>query len=194
MSTVAFARTASLALMSAVATAAAQQPPPDNVARVAAQKEAMAALDALDGQWRGTATIDLPNGTKLTTTHTERIGPLLDGTVKLIEGRSYDKDGATAFNAFAVISYDPDTKRYSMRSYAQGHVVDAPFETTADGFAWSMPAGPMRMHYVATVKDGAWHETGLRTLPGQLPVPFIEMQLERIGDSDWPQAGAVGRE
>lgn len=190
MNAVAFARTALLALTAAVATAAAQQPP-DNVARIAAQKEAMAALDALDGQWRGTATIDLPNGAKMTTTHTERIGPLLDGTVKLIEGRSYDKDGATAFNAFAVVSYDPDTKRYSMRSYAQGHAVDVPFEATADGFAWSMPAGPMRMHYVATVKHGVWRETGVRTRPGQLPVPFIEMELKRIGDSDWPQAGAV---
>jgi hypothetical protein len=41
------------------------------------------------------------------------------------------------------------------------------------------------------VKDGTWHETGERVVPGQDPVRFFEMRLTRVGDSAWPAAGAV---
>ena len=52
----------------------------------AAQSEAMKRLAFMDGTWRGTTQSVLPTGEKHTITQTERVGPFLGGTVKVIEG------------------------------------------------------------------------------------------------------------
>ena len=166
------------------------QAPPDPRTRIAAQKQAMARLAFLDGAWRGQASSIGPSG-KHTLTQTERVGPFLDGAVKVIEGRGYEADGTIGFNAFAIISYDPDKQTYSMRSYAQGRAGDFPLTMTPDGFSWEMSFGSMTIRYSATVKNGTWHEVGDRIPAGGEPVRFFEMTLTRIGDTDWPAAGAV---
>ena len=164
---------------------------PDPVALMAAQRDALTKLAFMDGVWRGPASTVLPNGAKHEVTQTERIGPLLGGTVKLIEGRGFDAEGRTGFNAFAVLSYNVATKSYNMRSYAQGFSGDYVFQLTDEGFSWEIPAGPMLLKYHAVVKNGEWRETGERIEAGKPPVRFFEMNLKRIGDSDWPGAGAV---
>jgi hypothetical protein len=179
------------AMVATFAVPALAQQRPDPAALLAAQREAMATFAFMDGVWRGPATTVLPSGVTHAITQTERIGPLLGGAVKVIEGRGYGADGATTFNALGVISYDVATKTFSMRSYAMGHAGDFPLRRTADGFAWEIPAGPMTIRYTAVVKDGTWTEVGDRIAAGKDPVRFFEMTLKRIGDSDWPQAGAV---
>lgn len=159
---------------------------------LAEQRKAMAALAFMDGQWRGSAWTLLPSGEKHLITQTERVGPMLDGTLKVVEGRGYDASGKVAFNAFAVISYNPTSKALTMRSHAQGMVGEYTLTPTVDGFSWEIPAGPMTIRYTAVVKDGTWKEVGDRILPGKDPVRFLEMTLKRIGDSAWPAAGAVG--
>lgn len=151
----------------------------------------MLALAYMDGVWRGPAWTILPSGEKHNITQTERIGPFLDGAVKVIEGRGYDPDGTVTFNAFATISYDVSKSAYTMRSYAQGMVGDFEIKPTKDGFEWEIPAGPMKIHYTAVVKDGTWKEVGDRISPGKEPVRFFEMNLKRVGDTDWPAAGAI---
>ncbi len=163
----------------------------DPAATLAAQREAMPALAKMDGVWRGSAWTILPTGEKHTVTQTERIGTFLEGTVRVIEGRGYDADGKVAFNALGVISFDPDKRTYSMRSYAMGRSGDFPFAPTADGYSWEIAAGPMTIRYTATIKDGVLHEVGDRTMAGKDPIRFFEMTLNRVGDSDWPAAGAV---
>lgn len=177
-------------LATAVASAGAQGRP-DSAALLAAQRSAMASLAFMDGVWRGSAKTMLPSGEAHTIAQTERIGPLLDGSVKVIEGRGYDADGRTTFNALGIISYNVATKSYSMRSYAMGQAGDFPVTLTSDGFAWEIPAGPATIRYQAIVKDGLWTEVGDRIVPGKDPVRFFEMRLARVGDSEWPQAGAV---
>jgi len=172
-------------------TSAAPRRPYDPAPRIAAQREALKPLAALDGEWRGTATITTPGGT-MVSTHTERVGPMLDGSIKLIEGRSYAQNGSVVFNAFAVVSFDPTSKTYTFRSYAQGHSGDHPFRPTTDGFVWEMPRGPVTTRYTTVIKDGTWTEVGERIEAGKEPVRFIELKLQRIGDSHWPAAGAVG--
>jgi hypothetical protein len=174
-----------------VTRAACAQGGPDSAARIAAQREAMTTLAFMDGIWRGPATTTLPSGDKHAVTQTERIGPFLDGSVKVIEGRGYDSDGKVAFNALAVVSFDPDTRAYSMRSYALGHSGDFALRRTDDGFVWEIPAGAMTIRYTATVKDGKWHEVGDRVVAGKEPARFFEMNLVRLGDSDWPGVGAI---
>lgn len=163
---------------------------PDSGALIAAQREAMKAFAAMDGVWRGPAWTMLPSG-KHEITQTERIGPFLDGSVKVIEGRGYNADGSVGFNAFGIISYDPATKVYTLHSHAMGQAGDFVIKPTADGYTWEIPAGPMTIHYTAVIKDGTLREVGDRIMPGKDPVRFFEMNLKRVGDNDWPAAGAI---
>lgn len=164
---------------------------PDSAALMAEQKEAMAALAFMDGAWRGSAWTMLPSGEKHRLTQTERVGPFLGGSVKVIEGRGYEADGTVGFNAFATISFDPATKKYTLHSYTMGRSGDFALTPAADGFVWEIPAGPMTIRYTAVIKDGTWKEVGDRIAPGQEPVRFMEMNLTRIDDTDWPAAGAI---
>ena len=180
-----------LVSMLVVPSTLAAYEPQDPAKRIGLQKEAMAPLDLMNGVWRGTAWTMLPSGEKHTVTHTERVGPFLDGSVKVMEGRSYNADGSVPFNAFGTISFDPSTKVYTMHSYAMGHVGDFPLTLSESGFSWEMKMGPATMRYTAVIKDGKWNEIGERIVPGKDPVRVLEMNLERVGDTDWPSSGAI---
>lgn len=167
----------------------------DPAAAIAAQKVAMASLSRMDGVWRGPAWTILENGVKRNVIQTERIGPFLDGSVKVTEGRAYEvESGAVTFNAFGTISFDPATHAYTLRSYAQGRSGDFKLTPTAGGYIWEIPAGPMTIRYTAVIKDGAWREVGDRIMPGSEPVRFFEMNLTRVSDTDWPAAGAIPKQ
>jgi hypothetical protein len=168
-----------------------QQGRQDPAALVAAQRGAMRRLSVMDGVWRGHAWTVLPSGEKHDITQTERIGPFLDGSVKVIEGRGYGPDGRVTFNAFGTISYNAATRAYTLHPYAQGKVGDFVLTPTPDGYVWEIPAGPTTIRYTAVIKDGAWKEVGDRIVPGREPARFFEMNLRRVGDTDWPAAGAV---
>ena len=156
-----------------------------------AQRGAVGALDFMDGEWRGEAIIN-GSGGRMVLTQTERIGSLLGGSVKVIEGRGYAADGSTQFNALALISWDERAGRYGFRSYANGFSGDFPFERTDNGFRWETPAGPnAKIQYVAVVENGTWHEVGDYVVEGQPPRRFIELRLTRVGDTEWPGLGAV---
>lgn len=167
---------------------------PDAPALMAAQKEALAKLAFMDGIWRGPAWTILPDGSKHEIVQTERVGAFLGGAVKVIEGRGYDADGSVSFNALGIVSYDPAKQAYSIRSYALGSAGDFLLTPTAGGFTWEIPAGPMTIRYTVVIKDDTWHEVGDRVMPGQEPVRFFEMTLTRLGDTDWPGAGAIARQ
>ncbi len=179
------------AAATAISVAALGQGRQDPAALIAAQREAMIPLAYMDGVWKGPAWTILESGEKHNVTQTERIGPFLDGSVKVIEGRSYGSDGKSGFNAFGTISYNQETKAYTLHSYAMGRVGDFVLTLKPDGYVWEIPAGPMTIRYTAVIKDGAWHEVGDRILPGKDPVRFFEMNLKRVGDTTWPAAGAV---
>src|SRR5207249_4205327 len=104
----------------AFASSALGQRPPDPETLLKAQRAAMASLSFMDGAWRGTGWAFSPTGAKYTFTQTERVGPFLGGSVKVIEGKGYLPDGKVGFNAFATIYFDPAKKTYTMHSYAQG--------------------------------------------------------------------------
>ena len=177
---------------------------PSPAALLATQRDAMVRLAYMDGVWRGPAWTILPSGDKHTFTQTERIGPFLDGSVKVIEGRGYDLDGKVTFNAFGTIFFNPATKAYTLHSHAMGNVGDFTLHSHAmgnvgdftltlspDGYTWDIPAEPMTIQYTAVIKDGEWREVGDRIVPGKDPVRFFEMNIKRVGDSDWPAAGAI---
>jgi len=178
-----------IAILLFVAGAWAQRPDPAKV--LAEQKKALQALSFMDGVWRGTAWTILPTG-KHTITQTERIGPFLDGSVKVLEGRGYEEDGRVSFNAFGTVSYDVQSKKYTLHSYAQGNTGDFEFKVKPDGYVWEIPAGPgTTIRYTAVVKGDHFLEVGDQMVAGKEPFRMFEMSLKRIGNTDWPAAGAV---
>lgn len=176
-----------LALTPVAALAQAPQQP----AGTAEQREAMQRLAWMDGEWVGTANIYAGPGRSLSHAHTERIGPMLGGSLRVIEGRATGEDGSVAFNAFAVVSWSDAADRYTMRSYNNGNVGDFPLEVTADGFRWSVPSGGGEMRFVTTFKDGEWSEIGTFVMSGREPIQVIELRLRRRGDTGWPDADPV---
>jgi hypothetical protein len=148
---------------------------------------AMEKLSFLRGVWAGPASGTGRDGSRYTVTQTERVGPMLGGDVVVIEGRGYKADGSTGFNAFAVLSYDPSADRYELRSYAQGHAGTFELKVTPTGFVWETPAGPDAViRYTTTVQGERWREVGAYVAQGRPPVPMFEMNLRRVGDTDWP--------
>jgi acyl dehydratase len=110
----------------------------------------------------------------------------------VIEGRGYGADGGVTFNAFGIISYSPATSAFTMTSWAQGSSGVFPFRPTADGYAWEIPAGPgATIRYSATVRDGTLREVGYLVAGNAPPRQIFEMNLRRVGDTDWPAADPV---
>lgn len=165
--------------------------PPDAQALIAAQQRAMQPLAGFDGAWRGPATTTVAGGRRLSLTQTERVGGFLDGSVKMVEGRGFGDDGRLVFNALGVISFAPESGEYRLHATAQGHVGDFPIVVSQDRFVWTIAAGPAKIRYTATVADGVWTEIGERLVEGQPPQRIHEMTLRRVGDTDWPAAGAI---
>jgi hypothetical protein len=180
---------ASLVLaLSAPATAQTRYDP---AATQAAQREAMAPLARLDGVWRGPAWSITPAG-RHEIVQTERIGTFLGGSVRVMEGRGYNADGSVGFNALGIVSFDPATRAYTLTSWAQGRSGVFPFQVTADGYAWEIPAGPGAViRYTATIGDGTLREVGMRVAGDAPPVQIFEMNLRRVGDSSWPAGDPV---
>lgn len=178
-------------IVASVCPSAIAQGRPDPEKLMESQREALRKFSWLDGTWRGTAWTALPNGERLELTQTERIGPLLSGSVKVIEGRGYDKAGKTVFNALGVVSYNVASGTFNMHSNADGRSGNYVLTPTADGYYWEVPSGPVSVRYTAVFKDGVWKEVGDLTMPGRPSQRIFEMTLTRISDSAWPAAGAV---
>ena len=74
------------ALLIAPVSVHAQMPASPNGSE--AQRAAINRLNFMDGEWRGEAVVHGPTGT-MTLTQTERVGSMLGGSIKIIEGRGY---------------------------------------------------------------------------------------------------------
>lgn len=148
-------------------------------------------LSGYDGVWRGPATVIERDGKKRTLIQTERVGPTLQGAIRVIEGHSYNPDGSEGgFNAFAVVSRGNDGLEF--RAYAQGHAGTFPMQATGESFEWSMPAGPgATIHYSARIASGVWHEEGWYERGGQHVSQVFTMNLRRVASTDWPVGQSV---
>ena len=176
---------AALSLSIALAGTAPAQPA-DPAALKAEQVEKLKPLAWMDGVWRGDAVTQTPSGEKRVT-QTERIGPFLGGTVKVIEGRGYNPDGTVGFNAFGTVVYNPAASKYEFHAFSEGRAGVFKFEPTADGYIWESPAGgPAIIRYTASFKDKTWTEIGEYVSPGAPARQFFKMSLRRIGDTKWP--------
>lgn len=183
-------RTFALSLILAVAMSACAST--NQVEAVSDDAYADHPLSFMFGEWVGEASGIAPDRTPYTVTQTERVGPMLDGEVVVIEGKGYGDDGAAAFNAFAIVSPTGADGAWEMRSYTSGRAGTFPFEPTETGFVWSTPAGPnARMQYTATIVGDNWSQIGEYVPANGQARQMFEMNLTRIGPTDWPQADGV---
>lgn len=149
-------------------------------------------LEFMFGEWVGKASGVAPDRTPYSITQTERVGPMLDGDIVVIEGRGYSAKGETAFNAFAVVSKSGPDGAWEMRSYTGGRAGTFPFELTPSGYVWSTPAGPNAIvQYTATFDGESWSQIGEYIVEEAEPIQVFQMSLRRVGDSDWPAANPV---
>jgi hypothetical protein len=148
----------------------------------------MKKLDFLAGKWNGEATVTRGKD-KLSLKQTEDVEFRLGGTVLLIEGKGTGKRAGQdkeelVFNALAVISYDPEAKRYAIKAYrAEGQSVDAILTLTDKGFVWGFkdPQRGTQVRYTMKLTDkGEWHEVGEYSPDGKAWTQFFEMTLTRV--------------
>ena len=148
-------------------------------------------LSFMFGEWRGTAK-GMDRSGSYSITQTERVGPMLDDDLIIVEGRGYKEDGSLAFNAFGVISYDPVEKAYFINAFLKGRAGKYKLIHSADGFSWTIQAGPnAKIVNTAVITDGIWHEV-TKYVPTEGPERITnDMTLTRIGDTHWPASGVV---
>ena len=160
--------------------------------RFIAQQEAMKELAFLDGDWRGASKVLRKDGWAQMV-QTGRVGAMQDGTVRMIEAKGYEADGRLSFDVLRIISYEPETQTYSMRSYQSGSVREHVLLLTGAGVAWeSESGGNGSVRYEASVKNGAWTETATRVPARGEPETYVEVRMKRLRSSGWPQAGGLG--
>lgn len=160
--------------------------------RFKAQQEAMKELAFLDGEWRGSSKVLRKDGWTATV-QTERVGTMMDGTVRMIEGKGYGADGRLGFEVLRIISFEPETQTYSMRSYQSGRIRDHELSLTGNGLAWeSESSSDTTIRYEASVKNGVWTETATRVPARGEPEMYAELKVKRLRGSGWPQAGGLG--
>ncbi len=158
---------------------------------LAPHRSAMDALKVLDGVWRGTGWTLLPSGGKWSFSQTIRVGTMGEGAVRVLEGRSYGPQGRLTATNFEIISFNASSKSYSLRVYTEGSIADVAVAPTAGGFTLEYPAGDATVRFTIAVTNGVWSEVAERRTANREPVRFLELVLHRVGDTDWPAAGAV---
>jgi len=151
----------------------------------------MAPLAFMDGVWRGPAWTILPSGEKHNITQTERIGPFLDGSIKVIEGRGYNADGTVGSTrsapsrttrppGFTLCTLMRKATSVTLRLTARLTVTSGKFPPGDDN---SLHGCHQRMAHGS--------KSVIRIMPGKEPVRFFEMNLKRVGDTNWPAAGTI---
>ncbi|GAB3990769.1 hypothetical protein GCM10028807_18560 [Spirosoma daeguense] len=150
-------------------------------------KAQMQKLAYLAGNWKGDATYTRGPGKTETLAQTERIEWRLNGVVLEIEGTGRNQQtNDVAFNAFAIVNYDPIAKKFKFKSYVkEGFTTDAYFEVLAENkFEWGfdVPNNGGKTKYIITLDptQKTWYETGEFSRDGSKWFKFIELNLKKL--------------
>lgn len=152
-----------------------------------AQREAMKKLDFLVGHWSGEGWMEFVPGQRAVFKGTEVVQSKVDGLVVTIDGLHRGQRGGkgpevVVHNAFGVISFDAQTKRYRFQGFtSRGNHEDTEATVTEGQLVWGMKIpqfGDVR--YTIKLDDkGRWFEIGEVTRGGNEWRKFFEMTLSR---------------
>jgi hypothetical protein len=147
----------------------------------------MKKLSYMAGRWKGEGTVRQGNTPPIRVNQEEEIQYKLDGTVLMIEGtgRKPDGDGAVVFNALAIVSFNPYTKQFALRSNTkEGNQADAYLKIIADNhFEWGFETptkAKIKYDIVLNPQDKTWVEKGEYSPDGTTWYPFFEMKLNKV--------------
>jgi hypothetical protein len=153
-------------------------------APAAAEREAMKKLDFLVGEWKGEGWMEFAPGQRRTCRGTEVVQSKLGGQLLTIEGLFRGQTGeAIVHNAFAVVSYDENAKRYRFQAHtARGGHEDAEAKVADGQLVWGMKVpqfGDVR-YTIKRDDKGRWFEVGEVSRDGKDWRKFFEMTLEPV--------------
>ena len=153
------------------------QPKPETI-------QALNNISFLLGQWTGTGWIQM-GPQKSTFNQTETIISKVNGTVIQIDGLGIDGKNPDKIihQAFAIISYDAENKKYLMKAFkGDGGQIDAEAKLLNDHtFEWGFST-PMTgsVKYTISVVNNKWTETGeMSRDEGKTWFKYFEMVLEK---------------
>lgn len=169
--------TAAAILVLASSAGSAQVPDP------AVTQQAIAQLDFMVGRWRGQAWQQRGNERIQTRMH-EVVERKLSGAVLMVEGRGTvpvpGGEDRVVHHAFGVISYDPQSKTYSLRSYlATGQYGDFALALVEGGVSWSRDVPGGKIRNTARYTANEWHEIGEFSRDGVTWNQVMEIRLQR---------------
>lgn len=156
---------------------------------VATQKAQMARIAHFDGVFVGPAmTYPLDGKPPFAGRIVQRIGPFLDGAVRLMEGRIYSPQGALRFNGLIVFDYDVDAGRHRASLFANGRKIVTEVVLNPRGYHLDIPvpgARAFRRIHVTLLPTQFLEQVDYHA-EGKKPIKEFEMTLDRMGSSDWP--------
>lgn len=149
-----------------------------------ASRAAMDRLGFMVGVWRGEAWMQRGQE-RVQTTMTETVERKLGGVVFQVEGigvlaAADSAQRRVVHHALGVISFDPQSGNYGLRSYiASGQSGDFAVTLLPDGVSWSREVPGGRIRNTARFAGGVWHEVGEFSRDGTTWVPIMEMRLKK---------------
>lgn len=164
-------------LVTGVDAARAQAPDPAPV------QAAMARLDFMVGRWRGEAW-QQRGSERIQTRMLEVVERRLGGTVLLVEGRGTvpvpGAEDRVVHHALGIISFDPRTGAYTLRSHlATGQSGDFTVTLVDGGVSWTREVPGGRIRNTARFTPSEWHEVGEFSRDGTTWTRVMELRLRR---------------
>jgi hypothetical protein len=152
-------------------------------------KEKMVSLLSWAGRWKGEGSMTMPNGEIHKSSVDEKVEAKLDNTLLMMEGVGSYTDPATkkeviAHHALGVISYDPYTNQYKLKTYLKdGKSADAWFKVLSENnYQWGLetPMGKNRYTIQIDPVKKTWIEYGESSKDGTTWKKFFEMTLAKV--------------
>lgn len=149
----------------------------------AAAQAAIARLDFMVGRWRGEAW-QQRGSERVQTQMLEVVERKLGGAVLLIEGRGSipvpAAEDRVVHHALGVISFDPRSGTYTLRSYlATGQSGDFVLTLVDGGVTWTREVPGGRIRNTARYTGDEWHEVGEFSRDGSNWTQVMELRLRR---------------
>lgn len=147
-------------------------------------RENLSKLNFMAGRWKGEATVMQTGGTSIKVLQEERVEWRLDSLVLTVEGTGRDPvTQKVNFHAFAVISYNQQTKQLEMRAFTrEGRQTDSYFNMIADNqFVWGfdVPGGKVKYTITLSAQTKTWNEKGEFSPDGTRWFPTMNMTLKK---------------
>ncbi len=147
-------------------------------------QSAMSKISVMEGKWKGEGWRMNPDGSKDNSNVLEIIQFRLEKSVLLVEGLGTNDAGKIVHNALGIISFNPMTKQYSMKSFlSNGLSTEATFEVIESNKSfhwWFKDARGGTIKYKITIMDNNWNEVGEYSFDGVNWRKILEMNIKKV--------------